>query len=239
MSGLICNLVKADIKEHKLWLMWLITFLFGFIWIYRMPKSFSASEYDIEYYRGVFYISLFMASLLLTQEISTGTVKHQMRSVFGRRRIFFSRIVISFLYGAVYWAVRCIYMSLVRLRGVTTIEILDVIDFKWLLIYIITNIVLISTGYLLSLVIRTAVPVLLIMLVFWGIPYYILPFFMYSQAMEGTLGKMIAVLKWTPQFILSRLINEGIVSIGAAVELAVIVGVSLGVSYRIFVRMEV
>ena len=100
---LVRNEIKADFKANGLLWMLLVSFVFGFIWIFRSPSEFSMYDYQTEYFRGFFFVSLFMSGYLLSKQLEKGTIKYQLASVSSRMSVWNAKMIAIVFYAIMFW----------------------------------------------------------------------------------------------------------------------------------------
>lgn len=198
---LIKNEIKTDLKANGLLWMFLVSFVFGFLWLIRSPKDFTMYEFQTEYFRGFFFVSLFMSGYLLSKQLEKGTIKYQIASVTDRKSIWASKTIVIILYAFVFWILSCIYGMLLTVKGAVEFNFAEVFSVQRLVSYVLTDIVLTTFAYMLTLFVKNKFAIEIVMLFLWGIPYQLLPFYMYFDEFEkyftdGLKAKLVLL----PQF---------------------------------------
>lgn len=196
---LIKNEIKTDLKDNGLLWMLLVSFAFGFIWIFRSPAEFKMYDFQSEYFRGFFFVSLFMSGYLLSKQIGKGNIKYQLASVSDRSSIWNSKILAVVCYAGMFWLLSCVYGLILAAKGAVEFSFFEVFSLQRLAVYVITDIVLVTFAYLLSLFIKNKFAVEIIMLFLWGIPYQMLPLFMYNDEIKMT-DQIRDKLMYVPQY---------------------------------------
>ncbi len=198
---LVKNEIKADLKANGLLWMLLVSFAFGFIWILRTPQEFTMYELQGEYFRGFFFVSLFMSGYLLSKHLEKGTIKYQLSSVSDRSSIWNAKIIAVICYAVMFWLLSCVYGLILVAKGAVEFNFFEVFSPQRLAAYILTDIVLVTFAYLLSLFIKNKFMIEIIMLFLWGIPYQLLPFFMYYEGFEKSFTDSLKEkLVYVPQY---------------------------------------
>lgn len=206
---LIKNEIRTDLKDKGLLWMFLISFVFGFIWIFRTPAEFGMYELQSEYFRGFFFVSLFMSGYLLSKQLEKGNIKYQLASVSDRLTIWNAKIMAVICYAVIFWLLSCVYGIILAVKGPVGFELSEIFSCQRLLIYILTDIVLVTFAYLLSLFIKNKFVIEIVMLFLWGLPYQILPFFIFNDEIKESLRRSIEEkLAFVPQYNIVSWVSE-------------------------------
>lgn len=184
MLKLIKNEIKADFKANGLLWMILVSFSFGFIWILRSPADFNMYEYQTEYFRGFFFVSLFMSGYLLSKHIENETIKYQLTSTSSRMSIWCAKMMAIVCYAIIFWIFSCVYGYIIIAKGILEFNFAELFSIRRLIAYILTDVVLASFAYLLTLFVKNKFVIEVAMLLIWGMPYQLLPFFMYYDGFK-------------------------------------------------------
>lgn len=222
---LIKNEIKTDLKANGLVWMLLVSFVFGFIWIFRSPAEFSMYEYQTEYFRGYFFVSLFMSGYLLSKQLEKETIKYQLTSVSSRMSIWGAKMLAIVFYAIMFWSLSCVYGTILIAKGVVAFDLAELFSVQRSVSYILTAVVLSAFAYLLTLFVNNKFVIEIIMLLFWGIPYQLLPFFMYYEGFEEYFTVSLKEkLAFIPQYdIVSWMVDDSF----TASSVLIVIGFSL------------
>lgn len=207
---LVRNEIKADFKANGLLWMLLVSFVFGFIWIFRSPSEFSMYDYQTEYFRGFFFVSLFMSGYLLSKQLEKGTIKYQLASVSSRMSVWNAKMIAIVFYAIMFWILSCVYGAILIAKGSVESDLAELFSVQRLIAYILTDVVMAGFAYLLTLFIKNKFVIEIIMLLLWGIPYQLLPFFMYYEEFKKYFtGSLKEKLAFIPQYdIVSWMVDD-------------------------------
>ena len=219
---LVKNEIKTDFKDKGLLWMLLISFAFGFIWIFRTPAEFDMYALQGEYFRGFFFVSLFMSGYLLSKQIEKGNIKYQLKSVSDRLTIWNAKILAVVCYAVMFWLLSCVYGIILAVKGPVEFNFFEIFSWQRLAIYILTDVVLVTFAYLLSLFIKNKFIIEIVMLFVWGLPYQMLPFYIYYDGFKESFRRSIEEkLTFVPQYnIVSWVSNYGFTVTSALTVLA-------------------
>lgn len=207
---LVKNEIKADFKANGLLWMLLVSFAFGFIWIIRSPAEFTMYEYQTEYFRGFFFVSLFMSGYLLSKHLEKETIKYQLTSTSSRMSIWGAKMLAVICYSVMFWLLSCVYGAILIVKGNVESDLTALFSVQRLAAYLLTDIVMTAFAYLLTLFIKNKFVIEIIMLFIWGLPYQLLPFFMYYEEFEKYFtGSFKEKLSFIPQYdIVSWMVDD-------------------------------
>ena len=198
---LVKNEIKTDFKDKGLLWMLLISFAFGFIWIFRTPVEYNMYELQGEYFRGFFFISLFMSGYLLSKQLEKGNIKYQLASSSDRLTIWNAKILAVICYAVMFWLISCVYGIILAVKGPVEFNFFEIFSWQRLVIYVLTDVILVTFAYLLSLFIKNKFIIEIVMLFVWGLPYQIFPLFIYNEGIKENLRRSIEEkLTFVPQY---------------------------------------
>ena len=219
---LVKNEIKTDFKDKGLLWMLLISFAFGFIWIFRTPAEFDMYSLQGEYFRGFFFVSLFMSGYLLSKQIEKGNIKYQLASSSDRLTIWNAKMLAVVCYAVMFWLLSCVYGIILAVKGPVEFNFFEIFSLQRLAIYILTDVILVTFAYLLSLFIKNKFIIEIVMLFVWGLPYQILPFYIYYDGFKESFRRSIEEkLTFVPQYnIVSWISDHGFTVTSALTVLA-------------------
>ena len=219
---LVKNEIKTDFKDKGLLWMLLISFAFGFIWIFRTPAEFDMYSLQGEYFRGFFFVSLFMSGYLLSKQIEKGNIKYQLASSSDRLTIWNAKMLAVVCYAVMFWLLSCVYGIILAVKGPVEFNFFEIFSLQRLAIYILTDVILVTFAYLLSLFIKNKFIIEIVMLFVWGLPYQILPFYVYYDGFKESFRRSIEEkLTFVPQYnIVSWISDHGFTVTSALTVLA-------------------
>lgn len=240
MVRLIRNEIYATVKGQKFYWMFVITMLFGVMWLVRRPAAFTLQDYKIELFRCVYYMEIFFSGVALSDKINTESIKYELSSATNRQQLWNIKYLAVVAYAITFWVISCLYSIVVCCCTGIEADLLDIIDFNNLLLTVVSFIFIAAAGFLISLLTRSKFVAELILLAVFAIAYQILPFFLYYEPIQKMITKkMYDTFELIPQYIITKWVLESEIHIkGIAILLGVGV-VLFVVGGRIFKRMEI
>lgn len=208
MSRMFFNEIISDIKGKRIGKIFVIVLLYGLVLIWRKPEQFDFGDYQMEFFRGVLYASVFLAAYLLTYSFEKGNIKYQLHDVIRREKIWSIKILSMLSYSVLFWIISLIFSVMLKFMGIRCVWD-NIFSVDRLILYIVVISVIFAYGYLLTLLLKNVFLVEILMIALWVVPYQVLPFFLYGINIENIISeKFMQLVHYFPQIIIVKWVSD-------------------------------
>lgn len=242
----IIRLVKNDFKNvlrsKGFCLAFLLTFMYISIWIVRSPKSFSAEDYQFEFFRVVNFIIIYYSSTLLGSEFKLGTAKILFSGILTHIQVVIEKLFVTLMIGAFFWMCSRILnvFVLYRLNGYLDISyIFNINTFNSLIIYLVISFVIGSFCLFTTVVTRNLIGTLVAAVSIFGILQYFTPIFVLLNSEEYYLSIAAKIINKLPNYIIFNWVESWMFTNMQIVYLAIYGSVFLIFSFFIIDRRSI
>lgn len=195
---------KNIIKTKGFWISVLIALFYVSIWISRKPKSFSAENYQFEFFRVVLFILIYYSSAILSKEFKFGTAKALFTGTFTRVEILIEKLLVIMELGVFFGLFSRLLNIAVIYRITGSVKMSDILNeniFYTIIIYLLISLVIGSFGLLISVITGSQNSSLVYNFILFGVFQYFMPLFMILNS-KDSLSILDKVITKLPNYII-------------------------------------